>query len=152
MAGMKKERKESSYFKLSKQLYTAVLPAYGVDPSLLNRCWFENYNGDYEGIFKDSVLGVLEDVIQIFKGRVSPQALMAFFGKDPHTTELWSFYASRASKCNDVLVLFIVGRTPWIMTSAVRAAKNLRPRIMVPVSGQSPVFIMPVELYIQECS
>lgn len=146
----KTDRKDASYWKLSKTIYMAVAQAWALDPQDVRRIWFDEIDGDFEGVAKDSIFGVPGTAIRIFPRRLSPTWLQDLFGKEPQRTELWTFFTDCAVQDSSVLVGFMVGATPWVMTHDVAHRATLMPRIMIPLTQERPVYLLPITTYTVE--
>lgn len=151
MAGFKEKQADSSYWKLSQDLYSAIAPVFEVDPSEIRRCWYSNANGDYENVAKESVLQCRLSRIRVYPKRLKKAWLLKLWA-GVVGSDFWEHYTQYVVADSEVIMLFMLGVTPWLITmSSGRKVCPLEARIIIPVPQMSPAFMMPAALYNKEC-
>lgn len=155
MLDFKKDRQDAAYWKLSMQLYAALAESYGIDPALVKRCWRENRQDNYESIGRYQIFGETDDVVHfvVYPKRLKKEWLSkalnvpTLFPNDGFVR----FLATHYNKTRDVVVMSVIGTTPWFWTAG--GSKRVlagTPRILIPIIGGSPIIGSTFAVFKQE--
>ena len=131
-------------------LYREMAPAFGMQPSVINKYWAEHKNDDYEKVLKDSegIQGI--EHIYPYTRQIRKDTFAAWIYKGTFTTsEVWTRFKDAIKESREAVCVFaLAGGQVWVVTSAISFREILKPIIEIP-SSIGTAFLMPVSVFVE---
>ena len=149
-SNVKKKTRDTSRWRHTRMLYREMAPAFGLQPSVINKYWAAHKDDDYEKVFKDSEGTPGIEHIYPYTRQIRKDTFSTWIYKGTFTTsEVWTRFTDAIRDSREAVCVFsLAGGQVWVITSEISFRKILKPKIEIP-SVLGTAFLMPVSVFVE---